>query len=448
MKRLLIGSLALAAVAAPLMTMTSPSASAAQVKMAKPPKLAPLAVTGGNPYPIGTGIPGFTYGHVLIFIDKPALPEPAGHIDSITVTCTPVYKLANTSTDFPTAPIVTTFTNISDSYASATAPAGAKYDIVIPDAATAAALGVTTAPKIRLVTIPYADPANTGTAQYPPLGCALTTGSDPALHPAKFLPGAAMTAAGKAPKLPSSPAIDCNPLTDDGTGPVPGLPLNPVVVPPEIVPGVSTTYHMTVGLTAGGVALGVFCSTDSSYRAKFLTEQTTKISASPKVKAKTHTAIAKKIVLNSPVNSSITLTITRSLLTYKYDPTRLSATSATCIPKAAKTPLLATDPNRIVPGFGVVLGNACFVNQATGTITLISNDSNTVKPGKAIVSAPTDITFTYTPGADTSISLDSAQTYIGIAGTTVLVKLSPAGTYFGIPDSNIGAPAITFSGLL
>ncbi len=447
MKRLLIGSLALAAVAAPLMTMTSPSASAAQVKMAKPPKLAPLAVTGGNPYPIGTGIPGFTYGHVLIFIDKPALPEPAGHIDSITVTCTPVYKLANTSTDFPTAPIVTTFTNISDSYASATAPAGAKYDIVIPDAATAAALGVTTAPKIRLVTIPYADPANTGTAQYPPLGCALTTGSDPALHPAKFLPGAAMTAAGKAPKLPSSPAIDCNPLTDDGTGPVPGLPLNPVVVPPEIVPGVSTTYHMTVGLTAGTAAspvpLGVFCSTDSSYRAKFLTEQTTKISASPKVKAKTHTAIAKKIVLNSPVNSSITLSITRSLLTYKYDPTRLSATSATCVPKAAKNPSTVT-----VPGFGSVTGNKCVINQATGTITLISNDTTVVKPGKAIVSAPTDITFTYTPGADTSISLESAQTYIGIAGTTVKVNLSPAGTYFGIPDSNIGAPAITFSGLL
>ena len=447
MKRLLIGSLALAAVAAPLMTMTSPSASAAQVKMAKPPKLAPLAVTGGNPYPIGTGIPGFTYGHVLIFIDKPALPEPAGHIDSITVTCTPVYKLANTSTDFPTAPIVTTFTNISDSYASATAPAGAKYDIVIPDAATADALGVTTAPKIRLVTIPYADPANTGTAQYPPLGCALTTGSDPALHPAKFLPGAAMTAAGKAPKVPSSPAIDCNPLTDDGTGPVPGLPLNPVVVPPEIVPGVSTTYHMTVGLTAGTAAspvpLGVFCSTDSSYRAKFLTEQTTKISASPKVKAKTHTAIAKKIVLNSPVNSSITLSITRSLLTYKYDPTRLSATSATCVPKAAKNPSTVT-----VDGFGSVTGNKCVINQATGTITLISNDTTVVKPGKAIVSAPTDITFTYTPGADTSISLESAQTYIGIAGSIVLVNLSPAGTYFGIPDSNIGAPAITFSGLL
>lgn len=443
MKRLLIGSLALAAVAAPLMTMTSPSASAAQVKMDKPPKLAPLAVTGGNPYPIGTGIPGFEYGHVLVFIDKPALPEAAGHIDSITVTCTPVYKLAQTATDIPTAPIVTTFTNISDSYASATAPAGAKYDVVTPDAATAAALGVTTAPKLRLVTIPYADPANTGTAQYPPLGCALTTGSDPALHPTKFLAGAAMTAAGKAPKLPSSPAINCNPLTDDGTGPVPGLPLNPVVLPPEIVPGVSTTYHMTVGLTAGGVALGVFCSTDTSYRAKFLTEQTTKISASPKIKAKTHTAIAKKIVLNSPVNSSITLTITRSLLTYKYDPSRLSTTSAACVPKAAKTPTTS-----VVPGFGSITGNQCRVNQATGTITLISNDSNSVKPGKAIISAPSDITFTYTPGADTSISLESAQTYIGIAGTTVLVNLSPAGTYFGVPDANVGAPAITFSGLL
>ena len=252
-----------------------------------------------------------------------------------------------------------------------------------------------------------------------------------------------MTATGKAPKLPSSPAIDCNPLTDDGTGPVPGLPLNPVVLPPDIVPGVSTTYHMTVGLTAGGVQLGVFCSTDGSFRAKFLTEQATKISASPKIKAKTHTAIAKKIVLDSPVNSSITLQITRSLLTYKYDPTRLNATSATCVPKAAKNPSTVT-----VPGFGSVTGNKCVINQATGTITLISNDTTVVKPGKHIVSAPSDITFTYTPGADTSISLEAAQTYIGIAGTTVLVNLAPAGVYFNTADSNIGAPAITFSGLL
>ena len=457
MKRLMIGSLVLAAVAAPLMTMSSQGASAVQVKMAKPPKLAPAAVTGGNPYPIGLGIAGANYGHLLVFVDRPALPEAAGHIDSITVTCTPTYKLAQTATDFPTAANVTTFTNISADYTTATAPSGAALSYVDTPAGLVSSptnpTGIPAGKRIALLTTAYSDPATSADgAQYPPQACKLTTGSDPALHPTKFLPGPAMTAEGKAPKIPSSPAIDCDPLTDDGTGVVPGVPFAPVVVAPEIDPGKSTTYHMTVGLTLGTTQLGVFCSTNTSFRAKFLTEQPVKISATPKIKYKAakgatpalRSATAKKVGLTSAVNSSITLTISRAIVTYSYDPTRLSSVSANCVTKAAKNP-----GTSVVPGFGTVTGNKCVINQAAGTITLISNDTQIVKPGKAIVSAPSDIAFTYTPGTDTSISLVSAQTYIGIAGATVLVNLQTAGSYFDLAsDPNIGAPAITFSGLL
>ena len=95
--------------------------------------------------------------------------------------------------------------------------------------------------------------------------------------------------------------------------------------------------------------------------------------------------------------------------------------------------------------------NACVVNNTTGTITLNSSDSLTIKVGKPIVSATTDIAFSWvnTPETTSSISLESASTGIQVGTVGVNVDLKPFGIVFGLPDDlNIGAPAVTLSGLL
>ena len=442
MKRLIIGTLVLAAIAAPLATM---NASAAGAKLGKPGKIDPktMTVEGGLPYPLGlAGAPDHGFGHVRVSFPTPV--DTGNHVDTFTVTCTPVIKFVPTlanpvpPTDLPAAPISAAFGPMTATYATNAALTAQGYSKDNTG--------------IHLTMPKYEDPATSGAgAQTPPLACAVTASNNPALHPGLFPGGGGGSVAGKAPKFPTSPATDCAVVGNAGYG---GFPDVPVIVPPTFEPG-TTTLHLNVVIDAGGGTVFDFCSTDASYRAKFLTEQATAISAATKVKFKAaklnkdgteaapavRSAFVKKLGLVSPVNSSIPLTVAGSQIVYRFDPAKLKVAggSAGCVMKAAKTA-------------GKV--NACVVNNITGTITLNSSDITLIKVGKPITSATTDIEFTYVNNAaqpDTSsiISLESAKTNITVGTTPVNVNLAPAGILFAIPsDPNIGAAAVTLVGLL
>ena len=430
MKRLLIGAIVLAAVAAPLV---STDASAAGLKLKKPGKIDPtlMVVSGGLPYPLGltcgaldaecTADHGF--GHMTIAFPKPV--DAGNHVDSFTATCTPKYKLAPTSTDFPTAPITKTFGPMTANYADNPALRTQGYSL--------------TGSTITLMMPKYEDPATSGAgAQYPPLSCQITSANSPLLHPGTYPGGGGGTVASKPPKLTSSPSSDCALIANAGyTGFPDGLP--ELMLPPTFEPG-KTTLHLNVQINVSPTVQFEFCSTDASYRAKFLSEQTTVISAGTKVVSKpaavppVRLAFVKKLLLTSPVQSSIPLVVTGSAITYRFDAGKLQVVggSGGCTPKVG----------------------SCVVNNATGTI-IISNPTPTIiKVGKPIVGSPTDIAFSYVtngahPEDTSSLSLESASTAITVGTVVVQVDLKPFGIVFGLPgDLNIGAAAVTLSGLL
>ena len=441
MKRLLIGAIVLAAVAAPLVSTNS---SAAGLKLKKPGKIDPvlMVVSGGLPYPLGltcgasddecTADHGF--GHMTIAFPKPV--DAGNHVDLFTATCTPKYALAPTSTDFPTAAITKTFGPMTANYADTPTLRTQGYSL--------------TGSTITLMMPKYDDPATSGAgAQTPPLSCQITSTNSTLLHPGVYPGGGGGTVASKAPKLTSSPSSDCAGIANAGYTGFPDAQPE-LMLPPTFETGV-TTLHLNVQIKVSETVQFEYCSTDASYRAKFLTEQATNISAGTKVAYKAakvkngvetapavRLAFVKKLKLTSPVQSSIPLVVSGSKITYRFDPNKLQVVggSAGCIMKAPKVA-------------GAV--NACVVNNTTGTITLNSSDSLTIKVGKPIVSATTDIAFSWvnTPETTSSISLESASTGIQVGTVGVNVDLKPFGIVFGLPDDlNIGAPAVTLSGLL
>jgi hypothetical protein len=456
MKRLVIGAVVLAAVVAPLM---STNASAGGAKLKKPGKIDPttMVVSGGLPFPLGltcgpldaecTADGG--YGHMTIAFPVP-VDGATGHVDFFTATCTPKYALAPKSTDFPTAPITKTFGPIPANYASN---------------ATLGAQGYTkTGNTITLMMPKYVDPANTGADQYPSLSCAITSSNSPV---GKFLPGTLTpaypgggggTVASKPPKLTSSPASDCRLIGDAANND--SLPLfdpsfmrppnDPTYPNASILPG--THLHLSVLIQAAGLEFQ-FCSTDASYRAKFLTDQETIISAGKKVTYKAakvkngvetapavRLAFVKKLGLTSPVNSSIPLTVSGSKIIYQFDPAKLQVVggNAGCVYKAAKT---------------AGKTNVCVINNGAGTITLNSTDVTLIKVGKPIQSATADIAFSYVnnalhPETTSGISMTKAETSITIGAVTVAVVLQPFGIQTAVADANIGFPAVLLEGLL
>ena len=310
----------------------------------------------------------------------------------------------------------------------------------------------------------YVDPANTGADQYPSLSCQITSSNSPV---GKFLPGTLTpaypgggggTVASKPPKLTSSPASDCRLIGDAANND--SLPLfdpsfmrppnDPTYPNPSTVAG--SHLHLSVLIQAAGLEFQ-FCSTDASYRAKFLTDQETIISAGKKVTYKAakvkngvetapavRLAFVKKLGLTSPVNSSIPLTVSGSKIIYQFDPAKLQVVggNAGCVYKAAKT---------------AGKTNVCVINNGAGTITLNSTDVTLIKVGKPIQSATADIAFSYVnnalhPETTTGISMTKAETSITIGAVTVAVVLQPFGIQTAQPDANIGFPAVLLEGLL
>ena len=465
MKRLLIGAIVLAAAVAPLM---STDASAAGAKLKKPGKVDPklMVVSGGMPFPIGLTCGALDaectadggYGHMTIAFPTP-VDGATGHVDFFTATCTPKYAVALKSLDFPTAPITKTFGPIPANYAS-NPTLGAQGYTKASDATSP------TGSTITLMMPKYEDPATSGLgAQYPSLSCAITSSNSPV---GKFLPGTLIpaypgggggTVASKAPKLTSSPSSDCRLIgnaADNLSKPewAPEFMVAPNTLGADGLPlSAGTHLHLSVLIQAAGLEFQ-FCSTDASYRAKFLTEQETIITAGKKVTYKpakikngvetapaVRLAFVKKLGLTSPVSSSIPLSVSGSKLIYRFDPTKLQVVggNAGCAYKAAKTA-------------GKV--NVCVINNGTGTITLNSNDVNLVKVGKPIQSATADIAFSYVnnalhPETTSGISLEKAETSITIGAITVAVVLAPYGLQTAhLEDANIGFPAVLLEGLL
>ena len=443
MKRLVIGAVVLAAVVAPLM---STNASAGGAKLKKPGKIDPtlMVVSGGLPFPLGLTCGPLDaecaadggYGHMTLTFPAPV--DAGNHVDFFQATCTPKYALAPKSTDFPTAPITKTFGPMTANYASN---------------ATLGAQGYTkTGNLITLMMPKYEDPATSGAgAQYPSLSCQITSSNSVLLHPGVYPGGGGGSVASKPPKLTSSPASDCRAIGDAINNDSKPLFDPSLMVAPTVEPG-KTHLHLSVLIRAAGLEFQ-FCSTDNSYRAKFLTEQETIISAGTKVAYKAakvkggvetapavRLAFVKKLGLTSPVQSSIPLTVAGSKLIYKFDAGKLQVVggNAGCAYKAAKAA-------------GKV--NACVVNNTLGTITLNSTDISLVKVGKPIQSATADIAFSYVnnaahPETESGISLETAETTISIGAVTVSVALAPFGVQTAQPDANIGFPAVLLTGLL
>ena len=223
MKRLLIGTLVLAAVVAPVMSLET---SAGLPKIKKPAKIdaKTIVVSGGNPWPIGLssaghGIAG-EFGRVIVSFPE---PDPAtAHVNRFDVTCTPYYKGVIPPTpplqNAPTAPNTRSFTvNHSNDYL--TGSSGYFRD----------------AEGIHLAMLPYVDPANsTGLPQYPSLACKVDATSIPDV----FHAGGG-TSAGKVTKLPTSPSVDCTPLNTANSATDTNLADVPTIGTPVIAPGLS-----------------------------------------------------------------------------------------------------------------------------------------------------------------------------------------------------------------
>ena len=418
MKRLLVGTLVAAAIAAPLV---AHDASAAGLKKPKKVDAKTLVVTGGSPWPLGFG--SGLFGVVDIAFPTPtSLVADAPFASTFTVTCTPYYKGGVVPTNAPTEPNTKSFTGYTSSYAS-TVLSTPGYSKV----------GTT----IHLQMDQYSDTVAedaSGADVFPSLLCKVDATN------------ATGTTAGKAPKLPTSPAANCTDLANEYS-----IATNPLIIDPVVGVG-QVTVGNGVTIDAGDLSFG-YCSTDDERNAKFLTDNATIFKSSTKVKYKAakgavpavRHATVKKLILDSPVNSPIPLTTSGSTVVYHFDPDRLQVVSAAgvvgnagCVVAAAKT-------------VGKV--NSCAVNNTLGTITITSNDVGVVKVGKDIVSAALTVDFNYTAGADTSLTFVYATTAITIGATTVDVKVqSNTATYssFGLPveDPNYNFPIVTLTGLL
>jgi len=375
------------------------------------PKL--TTVTGGNPWPLG--LDG-QYGYLRMTFPSPLLTE---QLNSLKVTCTPAAGTGADLAQFPDYVLEQTWplTIAAGKYAS-TAP------------------GFTnTAGNITLQVGPYADPDNTGAAQYPSLKCGVT------VYNAKKPAGVA----GKAQKVGTAPAADCgdadasaNPLW---TGRDRGA--------PSAVAG-KTTLYMPVSIDVPALGLSFpYCTTGPDARARFNSDQQTDFTYSYKATNKkgVKTGTIKKLKLTAPLTHEIPLIVSGATVVYKYDPAVLQLTGP-CVASVAK-----------------VGTNNCSYNNATGTITLVSSDALTVKKDKPIVSPSITVTFNYVnnTGAPTTTNIvyDQSATTIAIGPASVQVKLLsdddqrtllglPAcGTISGVtetcPDANDGYPLITLT---
>lgn len=437
MKRMLIGSLVLAFVAAPLLVR---DASAAGIK--KPNKIdgKTLTIVGGNPWPIGYG--SSLYGVVDISFDAPLPSTPVA--TSFTVTCTPVLK-GTVGPNAPTAPNVKTFTGFSSTYAKL-GGSTAGYDKI--------------AGKIHLTMNPYVDPVTSLVVgpQFPSLACAVDASN------------AGGTASGKAPKLPTSPAADCGPLAATNKGNGVALPDVPSIKAPGIVPLGQTgegKFALYEGVTINAGALTfAYCSTNDDRGPRFLTDNTTIFTSGQKVKFKAakgataavRHATVKKLVLDSPVNSPVPLSTSGSTVVYKFDPTLLQVVSAGGVHALPAVGFVSSAGCAVKDAKTAGKHNVCSVNNVTGTITVTSDDISVVKVGKDIVSPALTVDFDWSPAAATatsaSITFDHADTSITIGNTTVAVTVQPSGVNYanaGIPlsppDPNINFPIVTFAGL-
>ena len=450
MRRLLICAIALTASAAPLITN---HADAAGLSLRKPGKIDPttMVVSGGLPFPLGLTcgladaecINDGGYGHISISFPTPV--DRGNYVDYFTATCTPRYAVALLSLDYPTAPITKTFGPLTANYADTPALRTQGYS---KNGST-----------ITLMMPKYEDPATSGLgAQYPPLSCQITSINNPLLHPGVYPGGGGYTVASKPPKLTSSPASDCRLIGDaanNNSVPVfaPSFmrpPNDPTFPNPSTLAG--TRLHLSARIKAAGLEFQ-FCSTDASYRAKFVTDQQTIVSAQTTAKRgratiangveiapAPRTAAVKKLGLTIPFVTPIPLAISGSQIIYRFDPSKLQVVggNAGCVMKPAKFA-------------GEV--NACAVDNVAGTFVLNSNAVALVKVGKPITSAQSTINFTYVnnalhPETTSAITLDVARLQITIGNVTVTVEFAPAGIHFGVADPNIGAPAITLTGLI
>lgn len=433
MKRIIIGSVVLAFIAAPLL---AHDASAVAIK--KPNKVdgKTLSIVGGNPWPIGYG--SGLYGVVDISFDAPLPATPFA--SSFTVTCTPVLK-GTVGPNAPTAPNIKTFTGFSSTYAK-TGLSTAGYDKI--------------GTKIHLTMDAYVDPVTSLVVgpQYPSLSCAVdaTNGGG--------------TASGKAPKLPTSPAADCGPLAAVNQLNDISLPDLPSIKAPGIDP-ITGKFALYEGVTINAGALSfAYCSTNDDRGPRFLTDNTTIFTSGTKVKFKAakgltpavRHATVKKLVLDSPVNSPVPLSTSGSTLVYKFDPTLLQVVSAGGVHALPAVGTVSSAGCVVKDAKTAGKHNVCSVNNTTGTITVTSDDISVVKVGKDIVSPALTVDFDWSPAAATvtsaSITFDHADTSITIGSTTVAVTVQPSGINYanaGIPlsppDPNINFPIVTFSGL-
>ena len=455
MRRLLICAIALTASAAPLITN---HADAAGLSLRKPGKIDPttMVVNGGLIYPIGLTcdpddaecIRDRGFGHIRISFPTPI--DNGNHVDFFAATCTPKYEFAPTATDVPTAPITRTFGPMTDNYADTPALRAQGYRKGI--------LANTSGVMISLLMPRYEDPATSAAgAQYPPLSCAVTSINDPLLHPGVYPGGGGYTVASKPPKLTTSLRSDC--AAFDGGG---GFADSPTIIEPTFEAG-KATLHLSAVLNVRNVIFFQWCSTDPSYRAYFNTSQAAIVSAQTTAKRgratiangveiapAPRTAAVKKLNLTIPFVTPIPLDMSGSQITYRFDASKLQVAggNAGCVMKAAKNP-----QTRAVPGFGTIVDNTCVVDQATGTITLLGSENVVVEGGKPITTAETAIDFTYVndelhPETTSAITLEKARFQITIATTIVTLEFEPAGIAYAVADPNIGAPAVTLTGLI
>ena len=401
MKKVFVSALLVAGLSAGGFTVVHMANAAAAPP--KPPKqidVKTLAVSGGNPWPIGFGIAGgklstATFGQIGLTFPTPAVTDNVTQYDG---TCTPKYKVAPAGA--PTAPVSATFTNLS---------------AASPNVDVNATAGTTT-----LIMPAY--PGNV----FPPLACTVTPSN---------LKSAGVLQAGKAskaPKLTTSPSADCGPLADASL-----FPVTFNALPPS--PSTNTNFYaVKLHVPAPINSDFMFCTTTANtFSAKLLTDQATLFKSKVKVAAKTKAVTIDKLSLNAAVNSSIPLTVTAATVVFTYDPAKLNLTG--CAVAAAKK----TGTNTCVVG--------------GGTITITSTDTVVVKPGKPITSPAIKLTGTYLGAPGTAgIGFGSAASTITVAGVAVDVVLQPLGTIqlngISIPgqagDANVTSPIVSLVGLV
>jgi hypothetical protein len=436
MRRLLISAVAIAASALPLI---STRTEAGGLKLRKPDKIDPavMVVDGGWVYPVGLDCGGNTeciddhgFGHLRISFPTPV--DKGNHVDYFRAVCTPRYAVTPASTDFPTASIARTFGPTTDTYADTAELRAQSYR--------------KNGDKISLMMPKYEDPATSaGGAQYPPLSCAITLimvrpGANP---DSEFV----YIVESRAPKLTTSPSSDCATIG----GGYSGFPSSPAVVEPTSEPG-KTHLHLSVVVNSGAGIRFQHCFVDASYRAYFNTSQEVTVSAQTTTKRgratlangvevvpSRRTASVKRLSLTAPVMSSIPLLIQGSRIVYRFDASKLQVAggNAGCVTKAARTAGKA---------------NTCIIDNVAGRITLNSTDVALAKVGKMITSAQTTLNFTYVndalhPETTSAITLESVQFQVYVNTRSVTLVLETAGIQYGVADPNIGAPAVTFTGL-